>query len=188
LEVRRFSFYIGKKEAKVYKLMVVKASEMDPKFKYEIKKIHGAEKILLCFQCGTCTSDCPIARFEDSYRPRKFIKMTQLGLKKRLLSNDMIWLCSACYTCVDHCPQNVGIAHVVRALRNLTVEEGSMPKVYRELAANILKTGYAYIIPKRRLQGREEKGLPSLPKGNLESLVKLFDLTGLSKSIEKVSK
>ena len=168
--------------------MVVKATEMDPKFKYEIKKMPGAEKILLCFQCGTCTSDCPIARFEDLYRPRKFIKMTQLGLKKRLLSNDAIWLCSACYTCIDHCPQNVGIAHVVRALRNLSVEEGSMPSVYRELAANILKTGYAYIIPKRRLQGREEKGLPSLPKGNLESLAKLFDLTGLLKNIERVSK
>ncbi|MCK5593393.1 hypothetical protein KAI31_04775, partial [Candidatus Bathyarchaeota archaeon] len=66
---------------------VLKTTDMDPKFKYEISKIPGAEKVMLCFQCGTCTADCPIARFDDFYRPRKLIRMTQLGLKDRLLSN-----------------------------------------------------------------------------------------------------
>jgi len=112
--------------------------------------------------------------------------MVQLGLKDRLLSNDTIWLCSTCFTCVDHCPQDVGIANIVRALRNLTVEEGEMPVVYKELASNILKTGYAYVIPSLRLKRREEDGLPSLPRANLENLAKLFDITGLSKTIGKV--
>jgi len=166
--------------------MVVKSSEMDPRFKYEISKLPGAEKVMLCFQCGTCTADCPIARFNDFYRPRKLIRMTQLGLKDRLLSNDVIWLCSTCYTCIDHCPQDVGIASIVRALRNLTVETGRMPPVYKELASNILKTGYAYVIPDLRLKKREEQRLPALPKTNLESVAKLFDITGLSKTLEKV--
>jgi len=109
-------------ETKASEKMVVKSSEMDPRFKYEVSKMPGAEKIMLCFQCGTCTADCPIARFNDFYRPRKLIRMTQLGLKERLLSNDVIWLCSTCFTCIDHCPQDVGIANIVRALRNLTVE------------------------------------------------------------------
>jgi len=165
---------------------IIKSSEMDPRFKYEISKIPGAEKIMLCFQCGTCTADCPIARFNDFYRPRKLIRMTQLGLKDRLLSNDVIWLCSTCFTCVDHCPQDVGIANIVRALRNLTVKGGRMPVVYKDLASNILKTGYAYVIPDLRLKRREEKGLPKLPKANLESIAKLFDITGLSKTLEKV--
>jgi len=165
---------------------VVKSSEMDPRFKYEISKLPGAEKVMLCFQCGTCTADCPIARFNDFYRPRKLIRMTQLGLKDRLLSNDVIWLCSTCYTCIDHCPQDVGIASIVRALRNLTVETGRMPLVYKELASNILKTGYAYVIPDLRLKKREEQRLPALPKTNLESVAKLFDITGLSKTLEKV--
>jgi len=38
----------------------IKAEELDPKFKYEMSKIHGAEKLMLCFQCGTCTAGCPI--------------------------------------------------------------------------------------------------------------------------------
>jgi heterodisulfide reductase subunit C len=172
------------KEAK--EKTVVKSSEMDPRFKYEISKVPGAEKIMMCFQCGTCTADCPIARFDDFYRPRKLVRMTQLGLKERLLSSDVIWLCSTCFTCIDHCPQDVGIASIVRALRNLTVEEGRMPGVYKDLASNILKTGYAYVIPGMRLKKRAAKGLPSLPKANLESLAKLFEVTGLSKTLEKV--
>jgi heterodisulfide reductase subunit C len=171
------------KEAKQGK--AIRFTEMDPKFKYKISKISGAEKIMLCFQCGTCTADCPIARFDDFYRPRKLIRMTQLGLKDRLLSNDVIWLCSTCFTCIDHCPQDVGIASIVRALRNLTVEEGRMPLVYKELASSILKTGYSYEIPGLRLKKREERGLPALPKANLEDVAKLFDITGLSKTLEK---
>ena len=173
-------------ETKASEKMVVKSSEMDPRFKYEISKLPGAEKVMLCFQCGTCTADCPIARFNDFYRPRKLIRMTQLGLKERLLSNDVIWLCSTCFTCIDHCPQDVGIANIVRALRNLTVERGRMPVVYKELASNILKTGYAYVIPEMRHKKRGEEGLPVLPKANLENIAKLFGVTGFSKTLEKV--
>jgi heterodisulfide reductase subunit C len=177
---------IGKEEAKeTGQRAVLKITDMDPKFKYEISKIHGAEKVMLCFQCGTCTADCPIARFSDFYRPRKLVRMTQLGLKNRLLSNDVIWLCSTCFTCIDHCPQDVGIANIIRALRNLSVKEGDMPAVFKELASNILKTGYAYMIPELRLKKREEQGLPTLPKANLESVEKLFNITGFSKTLEK---
>ena len=174
-----------KQEKETKQKMVLKITDMDPKFKYEISKIPGAEKVMLCFQCGTCTADCPIARFSDFYRPRKLVRMTQLGLKERLLSNDVIWLCSTCFTCIDHCPQDVGIASIVRALRNLSVKERNMPVVYKELASNILKTGYAYVIPGLRLKKREEQGLPKLPKANLESVVKLFDITGFAKTLEK---
>ena len=173
-------------EKETRKEVVLKVSDMDPKFKYEISKLPGAENVLLCFQCGTCTADCPIARFSDFYRPRKLIRMIQLGLKNKLLSNDIIWLCSTCFTCIDHCPQDVGIANIVRALRHLTVERETMPVVYKELASNILKTGYAYVIPRLRLKKREEMELPSLPKANLENLAKLFDVTGLSKMLERV--
>ena len=174
-----------KQEKETEEKMVIKTTDIDPKFKYEISKISGAEKVMLCFQCGTCTADCPIARFDDFYRPRKLIRMVQLGLKDRLLSNEVIWLCSTCFTCIDHCPQDVGIASIVRALRNLTVKEGEMPVVYKELASNVRKTGYAYMIPGLRLRNREKQGLPTLPKANLESMAKLFDITGFSKPREK---
>lgn len=164
---------------------MLRITDMDPKFKYKISKIPGAEKIMLCFQCGTCTADCPIARFTDSYRPRKLMRMTNLGLKDRLLPGDVIWLCSTCFTCIDHCPQGVEVASIVRALRNLAVKEGYMPRVYKDLSSSIKETGYAYKIPELRLRKRRELGLPPLPKANIESVVKLFDITGLSKIIER---
>jgi len=164
----------------------IKAEELDPKFKYEMSKIHGAEKLMLCFQCGTCTADCPISRFSDFYRPRKIARMVQLGLRDRLLSDDALWLCSTCFTCVDHCPQGVEIAGIVRALRNLTVKERAvMPLVSRELASNILKGGYSYEFPESRHKRREMRGLPPLPKPNLEDLKKIFEVTRSKEILEK---
>ena len=174
-------------ETQEYVPNVIKAEELNPKFKYEMSKIHGAEKVMVCFQCGTCTADCPISRFSDFYRPRKIARMVQLGLKDRLLSDDALWLCSACFTCVDHCPQGVEIAGIVRALRNLIVKEKSiLPLVYKELASNLLKTGYVYEIPESRIQKRVEQGLPPLPKPNLKDVARIFKITGSLEMLENV--
>jgi heterodisulfide reductase subunit C len=103
-------------------------------------------------------------------------------MKDRLLSSESLWLCAACFTCVDHCPQGVDIAGVVRTLRNMAVKEGIIPDVFRELINNILKTGYAYRIPELRLKKRVEKGLPPLPRANVEDVAKLFDFLAVSKA------
>jgi heterodisulfide reductase subunit C2 len=162
----------------------IRASEIDPKFKYELLKMHGSEKLLKCFQCGTCTSDCPVARFSDSYRPRTIIRMAQLGLRERILKSDTLWLCAACFTCTDRCPQDVEVASVIRVLRNLAAEKGCVPVVFKDQAGSILESGYAYKIPELRAKKRESQGLPPLPKGNAESVRK--SLKGV-KFIEAVS-
>jgi heterodisulfide reductase subunit C len=150
----------------------VKAHEIDPKFKYELSRMHGSEKILRCFQCGTCTSDCPVARFSDTYRPRTIIHMAQLGLRERVLNSDTLWLCAACFTCTDRCPQGVEVASVIRVLRNLAAEKGIVPQVFKDQAASIRETGYAYKIPELRVKKRESQGLPPLPKSNPEEICK----------------
>jgi heterodisulfide reductase subunit C len=164
---------------------IVKASEINPKFKYEISKIHGGEKLMRCFQCGTCTSDCPVARFSDTYRPRRIIRMTQLGLKDRVLKSDALWLCAACFTCTDRCPQGVEVASVIRVLRNLAAEQGIVPQVFKDQASSILESGYAYKIPEMRLKKRETLGLPPLPKGNSEIVHKLLRDEAIMKYVEK---
>jgi len=163
----------------------IKASEIDPKFKYEISKMRGGEKLMRCFQCGTCTSDCPVARFSETYRPRQIIRMTQLGLKDRVLNSDTLWLCASCFTCTDRCPQDVEVASVIRVLRNLAAERGCIPQVFKEQAASILESGYAYKIPDLRIKKRESVGLPPLPKGNPESIRKMLCNVGFVKHIEK---
>jgi len=163
----------------------IKSSEIDSKFKYEISKMHGGEKLMRCFQCGTCTSDCPIARFSDTYRPRQIIRMTQLGLKDRVLNSDTLWLCASCFTCTDRCPQDVEVASVIRVLRNLAAERGHIPQVFKEQCSSILESGYAYKIPELRLKKRETLGLPPLPKGNPESLGKTLRTVHFLKHVEK---
>jgi len=163
----------------------IKMGDLDPKFKYELSMVPGFEKLRLCFQCGTCTADCPIARFSDVYHPRRFMRMTQLGMKDRVLGSEALWLCAACFTCVDHCPQGVDIAGVIRALRNMAVKEGIIPPVFRELTDNILKTGYAYRIPELRQKKRVEKGLPSLPKANKDDIAQLFEFLSVFKVPKK---
>ncbi|MEM3626749.1 MAG: 4Fe-4S dicluster domain-containing protein [Candidatus Bathyarchaeia archaeon] len=163
----------------------IKASEIDPKFKYEIARMHGGEKLMRCFQCGTCTSDCPIAKFSDTYRPRQIIRMTQLGLKERVLNSDTLWLCASCFTCTDRCPQGVEVASVIRVLRNLAAEKGYIPQVFKEQASSILETGYAYKIPDLRIKKRESLGLPPLPKGKPEGIHKALQGVKFLNFVEK---
>jgi heterodisulfide reductase subunit C len=165
----------------------IKASEINPKFKYEISKMHGGEKLMRCFQCGTCTSDCPVAKFSETYRPRQIIRMAQLGLKDRALNNETLWLCAACFTCTDRCPQGVEVASVIRVLRNLAAEEGHVPQVFRDECSSILDTGYAFRIPELRIKKRETVGLPPLPKGNSENIKKTLQGVGFLKHMEKKS-
>ena len=163
----------------------LKISDINLRFKNEVKKIPGGERMMLCFQCGTCTADCPVSRFSETYRPRQLLRMAQLGLKDKVLSSDQLWLCAACYTCVDHCPQDVEISSVIRALKNIAVREGYMPLVFKELAGAIMETGLAYKIPELRLKKRGETGLPPLPKSDAACVAILFNKTHFGKLIEK---
>ncbi|MEM3526183.1 MAG: 4Fe-4S dicluster domain-containing protein [Candidatus Jordarchaeaceae archaeon] len=155
---------------------VIRVSETDPQFKYELSKNSEIENLMLCMQCGTCTADCPVARFSSTYRPLKILRMALLGMRSSVLSANELWLCASCYTCTDRCPRGVEFASVLRALRNRAVEEGRVPDAFREMSLNILGTGYAYEISESRLKRREELGLPPLPKSNPEMLSKLAEL------------
>jgi len=161
----------------------VQPTRLDPSFKHEVMKERDGETLKICFQCGTCTSSCPTARFSDSYRPRTVLRMAQLGLRRKALSSPTLWLCTACFTCTDRCPQDVEVASVLRVLRNIAIREGQIPPIYAELASNIYETGYAYKIPEQRQKKRQEVGLPPLPKPSLDKVDRLMELVGGSKLI-----
>jgi len=157
---------------------------VDPTFKYEVMDFPGGETLKYCFQCGTCTSSCPTARFASSYRPRHIIRMAQLGLRELVLSSSALWLCTACFTCTDRCPQGVEVSSVLRVLRNFAVSEGFVPEAYKSMMENIMTTGYAYKILGSRLKRRSLLGLPPLPSGNAEALRKISRILGLPLSRE----
>lgn len=103
---------------------MITLNELDAKFKYEVAEEPGGENIKVCFACGLCTAGCPVSEIDPEYNPRKIIRMVLLGMRKEVLSSNVIWLCSLCYTCQAHCPQNVNFADVMKALRSMAVREG----------------------------------------------------------------
>jgi heterodisulfide reductase subunit C2 len=104
--------------------MTVALNELDTRFKYDVANEPGGENIRLCFACGLCTASCPVSDIDQKFNPRRIIRMVLLGLRKEVLSSDVIWFCIQCYSCQAHCPQNVDFADIMKALRSLAVREG----------------------------------------------------------------
>ena len=89
-------------------------------FREKVKELSG-EKIDLCFQCGACSSGCPMTQ-EMDYLPSKVIRMTQLGLEEALDSKT-IWVCTTCFNCEVRCPRGIDIANVMEALRTIVLRK-----------------------------------------------------------------
>jgi len=142
----------------------IKDTELDTKWKYEVTKMLGVERLLRCYQCGTCTASCPVSRFNYAYGPRRIIRMIQLGLKDRLLRHnlDLVWLCSYCYLCEERCPQDVRFPEVVTALRNMAVETGRIHPSYTKLATLVAEQGRIYDVDDFMNMRRKRLGLPPI--------------------------
>jgi heterodisulfide reductase subunit C len=86
------------------------------------------ETIQLCYHCHKCTAGCPVER-EMTYGPDIILRMVQLGQKQEVLSSPDIWLCAGCETCGTRCPNDIDIAHIMDALRQIAVAENIRPAV-----------------------------------------------------------
>jgi heterodisulfide reductase subunit C len=81
------------------------------------------QHVELCFHCHKCTSGCPVAE-EMRYGPDQILLMVQLGPSERLLRCADIWLCAGCEACATRCPNEIDIARVMDALRQIALAQG----------------------------------------------------------------
>jgi len=81
----------------------------------------SGQPIEACFHCHKCTSGCLLAE-DMTYGPDQVLRLVELGDEDRLLCSSDIWLCAGCETCGARCPNDIDIAAVMDALRQVAVE------------------------------------------------------------------
>lgn len=84
----------------------------------------AGETLKICIQCGTCTGLCPWNLVKE-FSPRSMIRLAQFGLEG--FESEALWNCVTCNTCVQKCPRGVEIIDVVRSMRALMNETGTIP-------------------------------------------------------------
>lgn len=81
-----------------------------------------------CVECGRCVAVCPMAEmytnFSIEMSPRGIIKKAATGNEVILDKN--IWYCTECNAGTDICPQGVSCRDLIRDLRKIAVEEGTV--------------------------------------------------------------
>lgn len=81
----------------------------------KIEEISG-EPVMLCYQCGKCSSSCPMADRMD-YLPNQVMKFIQIGAIEKIFEGNTPWICAECFNCTVECPKGIDIAAVMEALR-----------------------------------------------------------------------
>lgn len=76
-----------------------------------------------CFQCGRCSSGCPVADYFD-LQPMEVVRLAGYGMEERLLESKTIWLCASCDTCATRCPNAIDITGLMDILRELALRKG----------------------------------------------------------------
>jgi heterodisulfide reductase subunit C len=99
-------------------------SELDPSFKDEVAEKIGLEEIKPCYTCGSCTGICPVHEVIEDFDPRRIIHMILLGMRKKVLSSDLIWFCCLCNSCFFVCPQEIKFSRVATELRKMAMDQG----------------------------------------------------------------
>jgi heterodisulfide reductase subunit C len=154
-------------------------------FSDEVTHRHGGETLTACYQCGTCASSCPVARLDARFNPREIIKLSLLGEKQEILAGDAIWLCTSCFNCQERCPQDVEIAEIMFALRNIALEAGNSPNIYADFASGLINDGRIVAISKFVEKKRNEYGLPPLKAVHVDALNTILTATGFTKPEKK---
>jgi len=116
-------------------------------FNFEATVEHrSGEDLSRCYYCLKCTAGCPSAPAMP-YGPAQMVRLVQLGLKDELLESRSIWFCLHCETCGARCPNEISIAGLTRALREMAMEEkgeilhaDAGIQALRTLGENIIET------------------------------------------------
>jgi len=102
---------------------------VDPEYKHNVHALHNGDSLRFCYQCGACTSNCPLAQLIGVYRPNKMLEHAKLGIRGTPQSNAFL-LCSACTQCTKGCPQDVRVHELMHALKKLAINSEGAEELF----------------------------------------------------------
>jgi Fe-S oxidoreductase len=123
-------------------------SEYDLSVLEEVTAIPGAQSLGFCYQCGKCTSVCPVEEAGGDYSPRKVFRRTQLGIS--LFESADLWLCTTCSDCLRVCPKEVNMIDIMPAVREKAVMDGNAPQELLTAFENTARYGNPLGEPARK--------------------------------------
>jgi len=105
------------------------------------EKLEG-HRASFCTQCGACVGDCPAARYDATFNPRRIVLLALYGAADELLGErSPVWTCTNCANCAERCPQQVKPVDIIIALKNLLADRGREPEAVGKVVEAFWQTG-----------------------------------------------
>ncbi|MHA2072196.1 MAG: 4Fe-4S dicluster domain-containing protein [Candidatus Thorarchaeota archaeon] len=136
-----------------------------------------------CFQCGICSSSCPVFRVAPGINPR--LAVDAVVSTGELAEEGNEWLCAYCLMCDQRCPMGVSLADILIELKNLSAAEGNAPISIVKAVESFFTIGAIAPGTTGVDRKRNKLGLPEIPKPDPRLIKTLFERTGAMEILEK---
>lgn len=97
-------------------------------FQQKIMSYPNTSNLMACLNCGTCTASCPSSDFME-FGPRAMIRGIITGDVEDVRRSPDPWKCVQCFMCDIKCPRDVRPVYVMRALKEIAMEENNVPEI-----------------------------------------------------------
>jgi heterodisulfide reductase subunit C len=160
-------------------------SELNLNFRTWLLDQPEGKTLLRCYQCGRCTSACPVADIEPSFNPRLFLQKILLS-DELIAAEQLVWDCLTCEQCEVHCPEHVKIPHILILAKVRGLMTGNVPAAALDRARNITTIGRSLLVSPPMLKTREKMGLPDLGTPPMDMIVEMLADIGIVSRLDKV--
>ncbi len=165
--------------------MVKQETMLDLEFRSWLLEQPEGETLLRCYQCGRCTSACPVAEIEPSFNPRLFLQKILIG-DKSIAENQLVWNCLTCEQCEVRCPEHVKIPHILILAKVRGLMAGNVPLAALDRARTIISEGRSLSVSSPMLKTRTKMGLPDLGTPSMDQIVAMLADIGIVGKLENV--